>query len=374
MFNINEIGIVRSRFKQPADPFEMKKEESVIEINNEFIDGLYRVEECEFIDVVFCFHLSKDYELKTTNYFGEFKGVFATRSPRRPTNIGVTTVKLLRHDENRLYVSGLDAIDGTPVLDIKPHSKSTVSNEESNNLLSELKDNPRKQLIPLIKNNSFEELLILSGTLHGHYCPGLSMGVMAATYAVNRLGGSSDGMEDLLSVIEINSCFADAIQYITGCSIGNNSLIYRDFGKAAFSYVNRDGTGVRLSSKPTYREKQRERFPEFSKYFNMVVVEKNRDKEVLANFKKLAREASFKMLETDINDIFKIEDVRLDLPDYAPIRETIFCSKCGEGIMKMKEVNIDGKIYCKSCYKSDYFQLDGAGITCYGNYETCDSI
>jgi tRNA (Thr-GGU) A37 N-methylase len=53
---------------------------------------------------------------------GEFTGVFASCSPRRPGAIGVTTVRLLRRDGNELRVRGLDALDGTPVLDLKPYA------------------------------------------------------------------------------------------------------------------------------------------------------------------------------------------------------------------------------------------------------------
>jgi formylmethanofuran dehydrogenase subunit E len=363
MFNFNEIGVVKSAFIESADPFKIRESESIIEIKKEYEDGLYRLEESEYIEVIFCFHKSENYDLKLNNYYGEHKGVFATRSPRRPSNIGSSKVKLLRREGNILYIKGLDAIDGTPVLDIKPHDSGYIPDEKEQSELSWLKDNPRKRIIPLIKNNKLEDLLILSGTLHGHFCPGLSMGVIGATYAVNKMKESCDGMEEILAVIEINSCFADAVQYITGCTVGNNSLVYKDFGKTAFSLVRRDGTGVRLSSKPSFREMQRERNSEFFKYFNMVVVEQNRDEEVLSQFKKLAKEASFKLLEWDINEIFKIEEVKLKLPDYAPIRETVFCAVCGEGIMKGKEINENGKTFCKSCKEAEFHQLDGTGIS-----------
>ena len=118
--NMTEIGIVKSRFKKPADPFEMQKEESRIEIHPEYANGLLRIEECDLIQVIFGFHLSKGYELQHNNYFGEFKGVFAACSPRRPSPLGLTTVKLLSVEDNILRVKGLDAVDGTPVFDIKP--------------------------------------------------------------------------------------------------------------------------------------------------------------------------------------------------------------------------------------------------------------
>ena len=363
MITFKEIGIIKSHFKKQDDPFKMKEYESIIEIKEEFKDGLYRLEESEYIEVLFYFHKSKDYDLITTTYFGEEKGVFASRSPRRPSNIGVSKVKLLKCENNKLYVKGLDAIDGTPVIDIKPYSSKYDKIDEQKNKLNYLKNNPRRDIIPLIKNNKLEELLILSGTLHGHYCPGLSMGIICSVYAVNQINQFSDGMEDIIAIIEINSCFADSIQYITGCTIGNNSLIFKDYGKTAFSLVKRDGTGLRLSVKQSYREKMTKHFPEFQKYFNKVVIEKNREKKLLQDFKKNAKKVSFKLLNWNINDIFKIEKIKINIPDYAPIRESVVCSKCGETIMKEKEVKEQDKIYCKKCRYNDFYQLDGRGIS-----------
>lgn len=362
MSNFKEIGFVKSNFKEPADPFKMREYESIIEIKKEFEDGLYRIEESEYIEIIFSFHLSKDYELKTTNYYGEYKGVFATRSPRRPSGIGVSKVKLIKREKNILYLKGLDAIDGTPVLDIKPYNNGHLNDENESLRLNELKNNPRKKIIQLARNNKREELLILSAAIHGHFCPGLSIGVIAAIYVANKIRENADGMEDILAVIEINSCFTDAIQYITGCTVGNNSLIYKDLGKTAFSLVKRDGKGIRLSVKPSYRDLQIKKYPEFQKYFDLVVVQQKREEEVLDKFKKYAKEASFQLLTWNIEDIFRIENVSVKLPNYAPIKDTVYCSTCGEGIMKSKEIFENDKAYCKTCKNINYFQLDGSGI------------
>lgn len=119
---LTEVGRVISRFEEPADPFEMIKTDSRIEIFSGFADGLYRLEENEYIYVIFGFHLSEGYTLQHNNYWGEFKGVFATCSPRRPSSLGVTAVRLLSvGDDNILHVQGLDAVNGSPVFDLKPY-------------------------------------------------------------------------------------------------------------------------------------------------------------------------------------------------------------------------------------------------------------
>ena len=363
MININVIGIVRSKFKELSDPVMMRESDSIIEIKEEFSDGLYRLDELGYIEVLFNFHMSEDYDLKTVNYFGEYKGIFATRSPRRPSSIGLSKVKLIRREKNLLHVKGLDAVDGTPVIDIKPLNAGIIADEKDNIECCEIKENPRKKIISLAKNNKIEKLMALAGSLHGHYCPGLAMGVIGAVYSVNKLKRFSDGMEDILAVIEINSCFTDGIQYVTGCTLGNNSLIFRDFGKTAFSLVKKDGTGFRLASNPSFRDTLNIRSPEFTRYYNLVVAEKNRDEVLLSEFKKVAKEACFSMVQWDIEDIFRIEEVKLKLPDYAPVRKSVFCVKCGEEVMKGKEIIKDDKVSCKGCMSGGYYQLDGEGIS-----------
>jgi tRNA-Thr(GGU) m(6)t(6)A37 methyltransferase TsaA len=116
------IGYVRSEFIEPADHVAMREKESTIVIDPVYGDGLYRIEEKSYLTVVFHFHRAEGYSLQGTRRDGEFVGVFASRSPRRPNAIGVTTVQLLERKGNELRVRGLDALDGTPVLDLKPYA------------------------------------------------------------------------------------------------------------------------------------------------------------------------------------------------------------------------------------------------------------
>lgn len=110
---LSPIGIVRA----------VRGDVSEIKIVPELADGLYRLEESEYLLVLFYFDRSEGFELRVHPKGDEnnpLVGVFASRSPRRPNPIGATVVKLLRIDGNVLTVSGLDAWEGTPVLDIKP--------------------------------------------------------------------------------------------------------------------------------------------------------------------------------------------------------------------------------------------------------------
>lgn len=114
------IGYVRSTALEGTDCREL---ESVIEVLPEFEEGLYRIEEVQELIVLYILDRSEGRALKV-HPKGDpsipLRGVFTTRSPDRPNRIGMTKVTLLRREGNRLHVQGLDALDGSPVIDIKP--------------------------------------------------------------------------------------------------------------------------------------------------------------------------------------------------------------------------------------------------------------
>jgi len=116
------IGFVHNRWDkaEPQDSDRMKESVSTIEVREEYADALFRIEKYNELNILFYFDRSEDYELRTVTRSGEVRGVFACCTPRRPSMIGLTTVKLLGVDGNVLTVTGLDALNNTPVLDIKP--------------------------------------------------------------------------------------------------------------------------------------------------------------------------------------------------------------------------------------------------------------
>ena len=119
------IGIVHSPLRKyksnPAQP-SFSKVEVTIEIFEEFIKGLKDLEGFEFIICIAYFHLvNVPVRLQSITHWDNNKhGIFALRSPWRPNPIGFSILKLLRIEENFLFVNNLDLIDQTPVLDIKP--------------------------------------------------------------------------------------------------------------------------------------------------------------------------------------------------------------------------------------------------------------
>jgi tRNA (adenine37-N6)-methyltransferase len=99
--------------------------EGVLEILPEFELGLTDIEGFSHLFILWAFDRSEGFELMGSPPFDERPhGVFATRSPRRPNPIALTVVELQRRDGPRLHVRGVDMLDGTPILDIKPYMSS----------------------------------------------------------------------------------------------------------------------------------------------------------------------------------------------------------------------------------------------------------
>ncbi|OIO96269.1 MAG: tRNA (N6-threonylcarbamoyladenosine(37)-N6)-methyltransferase TrmO [Anaerolineae bacterium CG2_30_64_16] len=117
------IGYIENAFAQPTPVEQIWAVESQIVLDPALVEGLQGLDIGQQIVVVFHCHRSEGYEL-TQHPQGDRsrprRGVFALRSPRRPNPIGITVVELVALEENVLRVRGLDAINGSPVLDIKP--------------------------------------------------------------------------------------------------------------------------------------------------------------------------------------------------------------------------------------------------------------
>ena len=364
--NFEPVGVVKNDFNEPTDWREIKEKPSTILIYQKWEEALLNIGECEYIDIVFHFHKSNDYELTGTIPNGTRRGIFASRSPRRPNGIGITSVKLLKQSGNTLLVEGLDAINNTPVLDIKCSDTSLFADESDSNPVhnAKLRSNPRIDIQNLIHNKKTDLLMLRAGVLHGHFCPGLAMGVMAATHAMNELNTDSDGLEDLLAITETNNCFSDGVQYVTGCSFGNNALVFRDTGKTAFTLAKRDGKGIRISSKNESRNIIQQNFPDFQNLYRQVVAEQIRDAELVTEYKKSALERAFGTLSIPFEELFEVQQIHTEIPSYASIHDSVICSGCGKSLMQSRSIVKNNEYYCYPCSGKKYPVLDGNGIHC----------
>ncbi len=128
-YAMHAIGVVRSPFTDragiPKGRGAMHEAEGTLELRPDLEPGLTDIEGFSHLYVIWVFHQSDRTELFGTPPTDDRPhGVFATRSPYRPNPIGLTVVRLLGREGNRLRVRGLDMLDGTPILDIKPYLSS----------------------------------------------------------------------------------------------------------------------------------------------------------------------------------------------------------------------------------------------------------
>ncbi|MDR0538585.1 MAG: TrmO family methyltransferase [Tannerellaceae bacterium] len=233
---------------------QLKSEQARLVIDHEYAEALLNINECEYLDVVFYFDRLKEEEIRLSGktMSGVERGSFASRSPLRPNPIGVTTVRLVGVNGNELTVEGLDALDGSPILDIKCCDTSIFARgiESDAVHLSLLKADPRMEINNNIANRQADLLLIKAGQLHGHICPGLAMGVMAALYAIDFLEIDAAGMNDIKVVCEARNCLTDGIQFVTGCTFAKkSSFTYSPTDDVAFTISAKSGKSIRLRAK-----------------------------------------------------------------------------------------------------------------------------
>lgn len=142
MFEMQPIGFVRSPYSEtkeiPKGCGAKHEAEGVLDILPEFEQGLTDIEGFSHIFVIWAFHQADGYSLLGKPPTDDRPhGVFATRSPRRPNPIGLTVVELLGREGTRLQVRGIDMLDGTPILDIKPYLSSVPAEKLKRGWLAE---------------------------------------------------------------------------------------------------------------------------------------------------------------------------------------------------------------------------------------------
>ena len=145
MITMQPIGIVRSPFTEtsqiPKGCGARHDAEGALEILPEFEQGLTDIEGFSHLYVIWVFDRAEGYELMGKPPTDDKPhGVFSTRSPRRPNPIGLTVVRLVRREGQRVIVTGVDMLDGTPILDIKPYLTSVAPEELRRGWLGEAEE------------------------------------------------------------------------------------------------------------------------------------------------------------------------------------------------------------------------------------------
>ncbi len=134
---LQPIGTIHTPFKKyaPYQPVETDVEDFFVELKEEYTEGLAELSKFRYIYLIYYLdQIKKPVSMIVEPPWADGKkvGLFASRSPARPNPVGLSIVRLLKIEGNRLFTSGLDALDGTPLLDIKPYIKELDSKEEAN--------------------------------------------------------------------------------------------------------------------------------------------------------------------------------------------------------------------------------------------------
>ncbi len=155
---------------------------------------------------------------------------------------------------------------------------------------------------------------------HGHFCPGVLIGWRASKLALKLLDVERDRDEELVAITENDACGVDAVQYILGCTFGKGNLVFRDYGKQAFTIFRRaDGKGVRMMLKAPDRELTRE-------------------------------ESARRLLEESDEALFTVGEPKEPMPQRAVIRTSACCDVCGERAMETRIRTLeDGRRVCVPC-------------------------
>lgn len=124
-FIMHPIGVIHSPFHEKGQtPIQAARSQAIglVELYSEFADGLIDIDNLSHIHLLYVFHKSSGYTLLVQPFLDDQEhGLFATRYPYRPNPVGLSTVRLLFRQGNMLTVEGVDVLNGTPLLDIKPY-------------------------------------------------------------------------------------------------------------------------------------------------------------------------------------------------------------------------------------------------------------
>lgn len=185
---------------------------------------------------------------------------------------------------------------------------------------------------------------------HGHSCPGLAFGYRVSLAALKEMAMENISEdEEIVAIVENDSCAVDAIQVLTGCTFGKGNLIFRDYGKQVYTFIKRpSGDAVRISvdfAPPEETEEEKEMWKRYS--------EGDRSEAVLKAVHNRKAKKLKAVLDAPDSELLKIEKMVLQLPSEARIYPSIRCEMCGEKVAEPKARVKDGKIVCIPCFEGD---------------------
>jgi formylmethanofuran dehydrogenase subunit E len=205
-----------------------------------------------------------------------------------------------------------------------------------------------------VQNISEDESFRKCADFHGHVCPGLALGFQAAQILMKRLGVRKAPDEELLAIVETDACGADAIQVMTGCTFGKGNFVFKNYGKHAFSLLDRKkGRGIRACLRPGTLDIDPRQISLSEK-----IRKEGASAEEIAQFRQIQDERTRTILQADSESLFKVEEISPDIPPKATIMDSGRCDFCGEPTKIDLLRKMNGKRLCIPCSKRHGFGND----------------
>jgi formylmethanofuran dehydrogenase subunit E len=180
---------------------------------------------------------------------------------------------------------------------------------------------------------------------HGHICPGLAIGYKATKAALSLLEEQRAADEEMVATVETDACGTDAVQVLSGCTMGKGNLIHKDHGKHVYTIVSRNsGEGVRLALKEGVLEVSHRHRELIHKIQTGDAADQDR-----TEFWELHHAKTRELLAKDPEELFNIRAVALAPPPKAIIEPSRPCDQCGEPTMQSKLMKRDGRSLCREC-------------------------
>jgi formylmethanofuran dehydrogenase subunit E len=181
---------------------------------------------------------------------------------------------------------------------------------------------------------------------HGHFCPGVSIGIRAAQIALREIGPHSKD-EEVVALVETDMCAVDAIQFMVGCTFGKGNFFHLDYGKNAYTFIRRsDGKAIRVMGKPTAFGRDPEHEALMAKIDSGQGTPEDKQR-----FQALQWQRGLDILAAPEEELFVVKPAEPVLPLPARLRTSVECELCGESTMETRTRRIGGQIVCISCFE-----------------------
>ena len=196
-----------------------------------------------------------------------------------------------------------------------------------------------------IKTNLPQDL-IKCIDFHGHLCPGLVYGYMVAKEAIYLLELKRSGDEEIIAICENDSCAVDALQVLLGTTIGKGNLIFKNYGKNAYTIIRRSNKKMFRFCRKTYYQYDGKDKEEFA-CIDAAIHSGSASEEEKSRYKLLK---SLDLLSKCFNEVFSTNKVNLSIPPYASIARSEPCAICKELTMSTRLVKVESsRLVCIPC-------------------------